>query len=141
MYTFQGKKQTFSCEVCTSSFSHKSDLNKHMKTHTAPESFSCEVCGKLFNYKNSLRRHEKIHKNERLHSCDICDQNFIQKCDLQVNIHYTSLLFCPCYPIFKTSCVVFTFSINKILWEYLEFWTTLEYSFFYCRVTLADFYQ
>lgn len=55
----KNKCKGFPCIHCSSTFSQKSDLTKHMKSHSETDAFNCSICGKSFAYKNSLRRHEK----------------------------------------------------------------------------------
>ncbi|XP_033754738.1 endothelial zinc finger protein induced by tumor necrosis factor alpha-like [Pecten maximus] len=44
----------YDCPSCRSSFSRKSLLRKHMKTHTGEADFMCHICGKCYYEKNQF---------------------------------------------------------------------------------------
>ena len=48
------------CDICQRKFSIKSNLNRHIKTHSTPE-FTCTQCNKSFHLKWNLERHKKLH--------------------------------------------------------------------------------
>lgn len=55
-------ERPFSCTECDKTFSLKSTLTAHMRTHLAcKRNLSCEVCSSLFSCKNTLRIHMRIH--------------------------------------------------------------------------------
>ncbi|XP_047468538.1 zinc finger protein 480-like [Penaeus chinensis] len=72
----------FVCEVCGKKFSHKSNINIHMRVHTKEKPYSCDICKKAFSQISDLTRHMRVHTKEKPYSCDICDKAFTQKSDL-----------------------------------------------------------
>ncbi|KAM4601202.1 uncharacterized protein ACJ7VT_021002 [Polymixia lowei] len=51
------KQQTLGCNLCSKSFSTKSNLNRHFSMHHATKSFTCNRCGASFSNETSLKRH------------------------------------------------------------------------------------
>ncbi|XP_037772950.1 zinc finger protein 271-like [Penaeus monodon] len=72
----------FVCEVCGKKFSHKSNINIHMRVHTKEKPYSCDICNKAFSQISDLTRHMRVHTKEKPYSCEICDKAFSQKSDL-----------------------------------------------------------
>jgi predicted RNA-binding Zn-ribbon protein involved in translation (DUF1610 family) len=66
-------KTRFECD-CGKSFSWKTDLNKHNKTHDTKfeSSLRCPDCGKKFSAKSKLTRHAKSVHQGYFYECSIC---------------------------------------------------------------------
>ncbi|XP_039609043.1 zinc finger protein 665-like [Polypterus senegalus] len=63
---------------CGKQFTHKSDLNRYMETHTGEKTYCCHECGKLFSRKSYLQRsnlqnHRRIHTGDKPYSCSECE--------------------------------------------------------------------
>jgi len=77
----------FPCTTCTKTFSRKSDLERHIKSHLGIKDFQCIDCGKLFSEEWNLRQHVEIvhlHSNE-VFPCNICGKEFKYKTSLHTH--------------------------------------------------------
>ena len=66
LFEAQAKKQkkqekSYLCTQCNKMFARKSDLGRHLRTHTGEKPYSCSHCEKMFSQNSSLQRHKKIH--------------------------------------------------------------------------------
>ncbi|GBM01868.1 Zinc finger protein 112 [Araneus ventricosus] len=75
------------CEVCSKTFSKKSDLNLHYRIHTEKTPFVCEVCSRTFSQKSHLNVHYRVHTKEKPYGCKLCSQAFSEKSALNVHYH------------------------------------------------------
>ncbi|XP_061750695.1 zinc finger protein OZF-like [Nerophis ophidion] len=71
-------KEGLTCLVCAKGFSHKGNLNQHMKTHTM-QTVCCSVCGKSFTQNKYLSKHMQTHTGEKLFDCSVCAKRFSLK--------------------------------------------------------------
>eukprot|EP00299_Pterocystis_sp_00344_P001323 c11157_g1_i1.p1 GENE.c11157_g1_i1~~c11157_g1_i1.p1 ORF type:complete len:239 (+),score=38.33 c11157_g1_i1:7-723(+) len=79
----------FSCDVigCQKSYTDRSSLAKHKKTHTGERPYVCPFanCGKAFVLSSHLNRHKGIHTGHRPHRClvDGCGKRFLRPDELK----------------------------------------------------------
>ncbi|XP_074038202.1 uncharacterized protein isoform X2 [Leptinotarsa decemlineata] len=73
------KKKSYNCEFCKKSFSYRSFLKCHQRTHTGEKPYNCKFCKKSFSQKSHLIVHQRTHSGEKPYSCEFCEMSFFQK--------------------------------------------------------------
>jgi len=72
------KPKMFACHLCTSTFTARFNLNKHIRTvHENLRPFHCDVCNASFQQKCHLKQHKTtVHEHKRPYKCEICSLSF-----------------------------------------------------------------
>lgn len=79
------QRRPHACHVCSKTFSRKSHLEDHVKSHSERREYVCDVCGKASKYGAALRMHRKTHDVCK-HKCLECSATFKRKVELQAHV-------------------------------------------------------
>ena len=63
----------FSCKVCPYKTVYRSDVTKHMRSHTDAKCFKCDFCDFATAWKKNLKVHRMRHTGEKPYKCKECD--------------------------------------------------------------------
>mmetsp|Transcript_102007 Transcript_102007/g.141834 ORF Transcript_102007/g.141834 Transcript_102007/m.141834 type:complete len:163 (+) Transcript_102007:214-702(+) len=80
---------------CGKSYNYKSDLEKHMITHSDAKPFACTFpgCDKRYKRSDALKNHYRLHTDEKPFLCTVpgCEQRFRSRCcmDYHLKKHQT----------------------------------------------------
>jgi Zinc finger, C2H2 type len=71
-------KPTITCSQCSSSFTERFNLNKHIRAvHERRRPYQCQTCLARFQQRDHMQKHEMcVHKKLRQFSCDACGASF-----------------------------------------------------------------
>lgn len=73
------KNKQLKCAYCPKLFSHRGDMNKHLRTHTGEEPYSCHICHRKFKHTSNLKRHLTVHSGDKPFQCSLCGKKFNRK--------------------------------------------------------------
>lgn len=88
------KKHTCTYSQCNKSFSQRTHLLIHIRSHSGEKPYLCSVpcCGQRFSQLGNLKTHERRHRGEKPFACDVsgCEKRFSQRSNLRshcVSVH------------------------------------------------------
>ena len=71
------EKYIFRCEICSKSYSSKSNLQMHIElVHSENDKSKCKQCGKHYASKQNLQKHETNVHNPKSYKCKVCEEIF-----------------------------------------------------------------
>nr|KAG5709239.1 hypothetical protein BaRGS_017991 [Batillaria attramentaria] len=68
----------FTCSICTTTFTARNNLKRHVRMHSGVKPFKCGTCGAAFSRKDDLRTHELRHaygrpeRRQQSYTCPFC---------------------------------------------------------------------
>ena len=83
---FEIMSKSFHCNLCSSTFTVKSSLTKHIDQIHNKIRYSCDLCEKSFTSKQNLKFHiESVHEQLK-HNCSYCNSTFKLKLSLLTHL-------------------------------------------------------
>lgn len=79
------RKRPYPCNLCTSKFGSKMELEEHQNSHTGQKPFECDKCQSRFNRRSTLWNHKRIHSDAKPFVCTVCQMTFKWKNSLKVS--------------------------------------------------------
>ncbi|XP_059508863.1 transcriptional repressor CTCF-like [Stegostoma tigrinum] len=70
-------KKTFQCKLCSYTFTQRSNLDRHMRSHSDERPHKCHLCEKAFRTVTLLQNHINTHTGTRPHKCPDCAMAFV----------------------------------------------------------------
>ncbi|XP_078410846.1 transcriptional repressor CTCF-like [Cetorhinus maximus] len=70
-------RKTFQCKLCSYTFPQRSNLDRHMRSHTDERPHKCHLCEKAFRTITLLQNHINTHTGTRPHKCPDCAMAFV----------------------------------------------------------------
>ncbi|XP_026745222.1 zinc finger protein OZF-like [Trichoplusia ni] len=84
------RERTFICETCGNSFFTKYAIITHLRVHTDERPYTCPYCSKAFRQIASMIRHKRMHTGEKPFACTICLKKFTDKSHLRRHMYVHS---------------------------------------------------
>lgn len=80
-------KKPFKCPICSSVFSSKRTMVRHIKKHPEDKlsSYQCQFCNRYFCHKSEFIIHTRAHKGTKSYKCQDCDKSFDQRDSLLIH--------------------------------------------------------
>jgi hypothetical protein len=76
-------RRVFVCSVCLKEHKWRSDLLKHMRTHSGNKPCPCRICGRAFSDPSVRCRHERAHSGLKCCTCYLCGRGFTRKWNME----------------------------------------------------------
>ncbi len=73
------------CEICGKIIKQKTNMKRHMRTHTGEKPYKCGLCEKSYTQSIDLQRHQWVHTGERPYECDVCGKRYVKKHKLSLH--------------------------------------------------------
>ncbi|XP_062829621.1 zinc finger protein 165 isoform X2 [Anolis carolinensis] len=74
--------QGYECSYCGKRWQCRSELLRHLRTHTGERPHKCSDCGKSFSTSSHLIQHKRVHTGERPYSCKDCGKSYRRRASL-----------------------------------------------------------
>jgi KRAB domain-containing zinc finger protein len=74
--SYNSDDKPYKCDGCGKGFSHGSNLQNHIRTHTGDKPYKCDICGRVFSQNYNLQTHTRTHRGHKPYKCGICGKGF-----------------------------------------------------------------